>query len=106
MWRITGTEIRMTEGDWGVDLPVALSGTTATSSDILVLTIKDAINGTQVLELLAGTPTNNVFNFYMTSAESALLTPGELVYSLDWEQPGTFLYNLVPAGPFIVEEKA
>ena len=106
MWRIEGTEIHMAEGDWGVNLPVAVSGTTMGSSDNLVLRIKNAVNGTEILELVAGTPQNNVFNFFMAQAESALLTPGEYVYSLDWVQPGPFLYCLVPVGSFVVEDKA
>ena len=106
MFKISGTEIRMTEGDYGVDLPVAVKGTTVTANDVLDLTIKDAVNGTTVLELTVGSPTNGVFDLYFAQEESALLTPGEYGYSLDWIQPGTFVYCLVPVGPFIVEEKA
>lgn len=106
MWAVNGTDLAMTEGDWGVALPITVSGVTITSGDELVLTIKSARNGTTLVEKTFSDITNNTVNLELTEAESALLGVGRHVYSLDWYQDGAFLCNIIPLSEFRVVDKA
>ena len=105
MWTVNNKDIRMAEGDYGVDLPVTVSGATFTASDILKFTFKDKVNGTTVLEK-EYTPTDNKVNLKFTEAESALFSVGAYVYSLDWYQNGVFMYNIIPSAILKVVDKA
>ena len=106
MWRAVGTDITMTAGDWGVALPVTVTGTTLTSSDKLALTVVRADTGATVLEKEFTNITDNTVDFELTAAESANLTPGEYRYNLDWYQDGVFLCCLVGNASFRVVSKA
>lgn len=104
-WIVNGTDLRMSEKDFGVALPVTLSGTTLGASDTLRFTFKDAVNGETILTK-EYTPTNNTVQLEFTEAESDLFAPGAYVYSLDWYQNGAFMYNIVEVGAFKVGDKA
>ena len=105
MWRVSGNTLTAAEGDYGIRLPVTVSGTTLTAQDTLKFTFKDATNGTTVLEKELA-PTNNTVNLEFTAAESELFDVGVYVYSLDWYQNGIFMCNLIPNGIFKVVDKA
>lgn len=105
MWEVNGTKIKVAEGDYGVELPVTISGTTLTSQDTLRFTFKDDVGGTTILEK-EFTPTNNAINFELTEAEGELFTPGVYAYKLDWYQDGVFMCNLIPVGLFVVVKTA
>lgn len=104
MWRVSGNTLTAAEGDYGIQLPITVSGTTLTSSDTLKFTFKGATNGTTVLEKELA-PTNNTVNLEFTAAESELFEVGVYVYSLDWYQNGIFMCNLIPKGIFKVVDK-
>lgn len=105
MWRVSGTTLTAAEGDYGIQLPVTVSGTTLTASDTLKFTFKNTVNGTTVLEK-EYTPTNNTVELEFTASESELFIVGAYVYSLDWYQNGVFMCNLLPAGILKVVDKA
>lgn len=106
MWRVNGTTIRMSEGDHGIALPVTVTGVTLGSSDSLKYIFKDGKNMNVLLTKNFDTIVSNSVNLELTEAESALFTPGEYVYSLDWYQAGSFMCNLIEVGSFIVGDKA
>lgn len=95
----------MAEGDYGLSLPITISGTTLSTSDTIKLTFKDKQNGSLILEKDL-TPSNNSVKLSLTSAESALFPVGQYVYALDWYQLGNFMCNIVPVGLFKVVDKA
>lgn len=98
--------IQMTEGDFGIQLPITITGPSFTADDEIKLTIKDAINGTTVLEKDFSDIQNNTIRLELTREESELIPVGGYVYSLDWFQTGHFLCNIIPASSFKVVEKA
>lgn len=93
----------MTEGDYGIELPITVSGVTLGASDSLKITIA---NGTPIIEKEFSDISQNTVNLFLTESESALLPVGTYVYSLDWYQNGSFLCNIVPFGLFEVGDKA
>lgn len=105
MWSVNGNNLQMAEGDYGLTLPITISGTELSTADTIKLTIKRTRNGDTVIEK-AMTPTDNTVNFTITAAETALLPVGAYVYSLDWYQNGIFLCNLIPSAIFKVVDKA
>lgn len=105
MWSAFGNNIKMAEGDYGIQLTYAVNGATFDNADELKFTFKTAINGQIILEKTV-TPDGNQIALELTEAESALLPVGTYVYSLDWYQNGQFLCNLVLAGILQVEDKA
>lgn len=106
MWAVNGQDLKMTEGDWGIQLPVTIDGTTLTANDELKLTIKTAINGDIVVEKTFSNISQNTVNLVFTEQESALFSVGTYVYALDWFQDGAFVCNIIPAALFKVVEKA
>ena len=49
MWYANGKDLTMCEGDYGVSLPVTISGITFTPSDAIAFTVKDVVNGKTIL---------------------------------------------------------
>lgn len=106
MWAVSGHEIKMTEGDYGIKLPITISGTTLTENDVIKFTLKDKLNGSVIIENDYSNIVQNTVNLELTAAESALLPVGDYVYSLDWYQGGTFMCNIIAIGKYKVVEKA
>lgn len=106
MFNVIGNEIQMIEGDFGLQLPVTISGTTLTASDEILFTIKKKLNGDTVLSKTFTDIVDNTFNLEITETETALLPVGNYVYSLDWYQDGAFMCNIIPLASFKVGEKA
>ena len=104
MWVVSGTSLSMAEGDWGVELPVTVSGATFAANDSLKIVIK---NGeTTLVEKEYTNITQNTVKLELTEAESALLPIGVYVYRLDWYQDGAFMCNIIPISTFKVVDKA
>ena len=104
MWNVSGNSLSMAEGDWGVKLPVNVSGVTFSASDSIKIVIK---NGeTTLVEKEYTNITQNTVNLELTEAESALLPVGNYVYRLDWYQDGAFMCNIIPISTFKVVDKA
>ena len=106
MWNVSGNDLKMTEGDFGLQLPVTISGTTLTSSDEVLFILKDKLNGTEILRKTYDNISKNTVNLEITEAETARLPVGSYVYSLDWYQNGAFMCNIIPCAAFKVVEKA
>ena len=104
MWAVNGNHLTMTEGDWGVELPVTISGVTFTASDAVKIVVK---KGENVLVTRDFTNISEyTVNLELTEAESALLPVGSYAYSLDWYQNGAFMCNIIPSAVFKVVDKA
>ena len=107
MWTVSSNNITMVEGDFGISLPIVVSGITFASGDEIKLSILKKINGG--IEIVGKTFTNiqnNTINLELTEQESSLLHAGTYVYRLDWYQNGVFMCNIIPSAPFKVVEKA
>ena len=106
MWNAVSQNISMTEGDFGVQLPVTVSGTSLTPADTLRFTFLDAPNGSVILSKSFSAISDNTVNLELAEAESALFTPGTYCYRLDWYQDGAFMCCLIPSATFKVVDKA
>lgn len=96
----------MTEGDYGITLPITISGATLYESDNVELTVKKNAKGEKILTKTYTGITNNTINFLLTEEESVLLPPSMYVYTLDWYRDGKFLCNVIKNGLFEVERKS
>ena len=103
MFESSGNNISMCVGDWGVELPITISGVTLGASDSLKITIA---NTAPLIVKEYDNITQNTIRLVLTEAESALLPVGTYVYSLDWYQDGSFLCNIIKYGLFLVGDKA
>lgn len=106
MWVVTRNDLQMAEGDYGIELPVTVNGTTLTEHDSLKFVFKTRKNGNTILEKEYSDISENTVNLEFTEAESALFPVGVYVYSLDWYQDGVFLCNIILCSPFKVVDKA
>ena len=106
MWDASMNALQMTEGDFGVKLPITVSGLTLTENDQISVIIKDSMNGDTILEKTFSNIQDNTINFELTSSESELLPVGSYVYRMDWFQSGHFMCNLIPTNAFKVVDKA
>lgn len=104
MWNVNGLQLNMTEGDWGVKLPVTVSGVTFANNDSVKIVIKSG--ETTIIEKEYTNISQNTVNLELTEAESALLPVGSYVYRLDWYQDGAFMCNIIPISTFKVVDKA
>ena len=105
MWAVNGHTIKMTEGDYGLILPITITGPTFGEIDEIQFTIKDKMNGETLLTKSYTSITQNKVNIELTAAESALFPVGSYVWCLDWLQAGNFLCNIIPSAVFEVGEK-
>lgn len=106
MWNVNGKALAMTEGDYGIKLPVTINGVTFAASDSVKLTIKSGLNGDAIIEKNYTNIEQNTVQLELTESESASLPVGRYVYVLDWYENGNFMCNVVPSGVFEVVEKA
>lgn len=108
MWNVNGTALKMAEGDWGIALPIKISGVTLGANDSVRITIKSSINGvadTAILTKDYSGITGNTVNLELTEDESELLPIGVYLYSLDWYQHGSFMCNLIACSTLGVVDK-
>lgn len=101
MWNVIGLNLQMTEGDFGVALPIAISGVTLGAQDSVRFTLKQ--NGETIITKDFTNITNNTVQLTFSEIETPPL--GAYVYSLDWYQSGTFMCNIVPCAAFKVVDK-
>lgn len=104
-WYVSGNNLQMCEGDFGVELPLTISGTEFTAQDVIRITFKTAKNGDAILTK-EYTPTNGALNIVFTEEESALFPVGSYVYVMDWLQSGSFMCNIINMASFKVVDKA
>ena len=105
-WEVSGNSISMAEGDFGVKLPMTISGTTFAASDSVKLDIKSEPDGEAIVSKEFTNIQQNTVNIELTEAESALLPVGNYVYVMDWYQSGVFMCNIITKAAFKVVDKA
>ena len=106
MWVVNGCDLKMTEGDWWLELPVTINDVTFSQNDEILFTLKDEMNGNTVLTKNFSDIAENTITLEFTEEESALLSVGTYYYALDWYQNGAFLCNIIPASTLKVVDKA
>lgn len=106
MWEVSGNDLKMTEAEFGVALPMTIKGLDITAEDSLRFTIKKVINGAVVLGKDFSGVSDNEVDLIFSEEDSALLSPGTYVYSLDVYRSGQFRLTLVEASKFKVGDKA
>ena len=106
MWAAKGYDLKMTEGDWGIQLPFTIHDVTFSNGDEIKITVKTKLNGeTKIAKTYSDISENKVM-FALTEAESELLPVGTYVYSIDWYHEGAFLCNIIPSASLKVVDKA
>lgn len=106
MWNVNGNALQMVAGDYGVELPITVTGVTFAATDEMKLAVKNSRSGETLIEKTFNNIQQNTINLELTEAESALLPVGCYTYILDWYQNGAFLCNVIPAAHFKVVGKA
>lgn len=101
-------KIAMTEGDFGITLPIKINieGTELSSTDKFVLKIFKGINEDAIIEKVFENITNNTIELKFTKEETEKLEVGNYYYDLDWFQEDIFLSNILARKKFTVREKA
>lgn len=105
MWRVNVHNISMAEGDFGIGLPVAVSGVDFAAADTVRITVSGGETGAVLLEKDFSDIQENTFVLELTAAESAQLPVGVYAYSLDWYNNGAFMCNLIERAVFKVVDK-
>lgn len=105
-WNVAGQNLSMTEGDFGIALPVEIGGVTLGAQDSIKLTFKAAVNGEEILSKEFDGIIDNTVSLELTEEETALLPVGAYAYSLDWYQSGNFMCNIIPSASLKVVDKA
>lgn len=103
-WSVVGQTIQMVEGDYGIELPITINGTTLGEQDSIKITFKSGSD--TILEKEFSNIVDNTVSLVLTEAESALFNVGNCSYSLDWYQDGLFMCNIIPSASFKVVGKA
>ena len=97
--------IVMTEGDYGLNLPITIKGGEMYKTDKVTFIIKENSNENVIFTKNFTDIENNTFNFVLSKEDSNKLPVGVYVYSLDWTRGEDFLCNLIEKGLFVVEDK-
>lgn len=106
MWKVEGKTISMAENDFGIALPVSISGVELNQNDSIKIQIKAEINGAVLIEKNYSNIVNNTVELMLTESESALLGVGFYFYVVDWYQDGEFMCNILPQAVLKVDDKA
>lgn len=99
-------KIEMTEGDFGIVLPISISGIELNGSDKFSLKIFEEIDGEPIITKTFENIVDNTLELQFTQEESQKLEVGSYYYDLDWFQDDTFLSNILRARTFKVNDKA
>ena len=108
MFIVNDLKINMTEGDYGIVLPITLitDEETITSDDSFVIKIFEEINGEPLVTKNYTDIQDNTIEFSLTEEETILLPVGSYYYDLDWYQNDVFMNNLIAKEYYEVVEKA
>ena len=97
---------KMTEGDFGVALPIEISVEQLTADDVFSIKIFKSINTEPLIIKEYSNIKDNIIEFKLTKEDSLKLSVGKYKYDLDWYQGNKFLGNLIANARFKVLEKA
>ena len=106
MWTVQNVNIQMVEGDYGIILPVTITGMNLKAGDTLKFTFLTNTNGEVVLEKEFNNVVDNTIELEFSNVESALFAVKTYVYRLDWFKNGEFMCSLIPRALFKVVDKA
>ena len=105
MLRTKDKKILMTEGDFGLSLPITITGGEISNEEEIKFSIKK-INGEEIIQpKIYKNINNNTFNLAFDKTESDLLKKGTYLYYLDWYKSDEFLGNVINGEIFEVEGK-
>ena len=100
------TDLIMDEGDFGVEIDVAILGVSISSADTIRVTVRKEKNGDIVIEKeYTDIGDDDTIQLSWTEAETESLTPGTYVYTLDWYQNGVFMCCIVNNSKLQVRDK-
>lgn len=106
MWIVNVCNLQMTEGDYGIELPINITGIDFGENDTLRFTFKTAVNGETILEKEFNNIVDNTVNLVFDDTETQLFPVGSYVYNLDWYQSGVMMCNIIASALLKVVEKA
>lgn len=106
MWIVSGKNIEMTAGDFGIELPIQISGVTLGANDSVMFELKkkparDVVFTDEFINI-----SENTINLVFSEQQSGRLPVGEYIYNLDWYQSGQFMCNIINGAKFKVVGKA
>lgn len=104
MIRTQNKKIIMVEGDFGLTLPITITGTEIASDETIKFIIKN-IDNTTIMTKEYKNIINNTFDLTFTEQESVLLKKGKYIYTIDWLKDDVFLGNVINNEIFEVEGK-
>lgn len=102
MIRTENKKIIMVEGDFGLALPITITGTEIASDETIKFIIEN-IGNTTIMTKEYKNITNNTFDLTFTKEESDLLKKGKYIYTIDWLKDNVFLGNVINNEIFEVE---
>ena len=108
MWDVknkNSADISMIEGDFGLALPYSIVGFPVSPLDDIRITVKTEKNGDAVVEKIFHADDEGTVELEFTEAESALLMPGNYLYTLDWYSDGVFMATIINGAKLKVEDK-
>lgn len=107
MFEVDEKKISMTEGDFGLILPIELEmDDEIVAEDTFSIKIFKKINEAPIVEKTYNNIAEKIINFQLTKEESELLKVGLYYYDIDWYQENSFLNNIIAKEKFRVIEKA
>lgn len=98
-------KIIMTEGDYGISLPLTITGGTISSEDTLKFSIKKCAGDETIIDKKLSNNGENKFELKFTEEETKKLKVGTYTYNIDWFRDGTFMNNIIKKEKFEVEDK-
>lgn len=105
MWVVSGTNLQMTKGDYGLALPITLTGTELSANDRMEIRFKSNKTGKVMLKKNL-TPLDNTIELEFTAEETQKFAVGAYSWALDWYQDDRFMCNVIPNASFKVVAKA
>ena len=111
MYKIDGLNIKMTEGDYGVILPIELeteNEETFDVDDFFAMKIYDGLNTLPLITKIYEYSEfeNDTIPFTLTQEETALLKVGnEYIYDIEWYQNDIFQCCIVEKKSYGITEK-
>lgn len=105
-WNVQNSSIEMTEHDFGIALTFKFSGFKVEAGDSIIFTLKKEADGESILTKTFDNVVDNTIELLLTEEDTALLNPGDYVYTLDWYKQNVFMYNIFEDASFKVVNKA
>lgn len=105
MLKAKNNVISMVEGDFGLSLPITISGTTINDDETLIFYIKKN-DGTDLISPKEYTKIQeNTFDLFFSKEETEKMKVGTYLYYLDWYKKDEFLGSVINGQVFKVEGK-